>query len=830
MSRTTIDFGIDLGTTNSAIAVLRDVGTEVVKNNDNDETTPSAVWADKRGRLHVGRTARERSETDPENTCVEFKQRMGKIDPVKTLAGTPMTPEMLSAEVLKSLRANVTRRLGEDVRAAVITVPAAFDLSACDATRRAAELAGLVASPLLPEPTAAAHSYGFQATEENAMWLVYDLGGGTFDAAVIRLREGEFSVVRHAGDNFLGGKTIDWKIVDELLIPAAVARTSALDGLSRGDGRWNGSVAKLKLKAEIAKIELSLLDSVWIETELEDQRGRRHDFEYELRRADVERIAEPIAKRSINLCRDALNELGIGPADIEKVIMVGGQTAMPYLRERLADPVHGLGVPLEFDQDPMTVVARGAAIFAGGQPLEVDPSTVVIAPDAYTVRLEYPRVSPDVDPIVMGQVSGEGPLADLSVELVDQDSDPAWRSGRIRLTDRGNFSTSLWATRGKRHTYAIELVDATGRLLPVSPDRLTYTVGGVEEGPALGTTIAVGLDGNRMKPLIPQGAPLPARRVVVLRTTVTVQPGDPGGMLPVPVLEGVHARGDRNRRIGRIEVRAGEVARTVPAGSEVRLTIAIDTSRIIKASLEVPLLDQVFEHTINLNTESAPTFDELVEMSDLEMSRLGMVRERQRGLGSPLAEIHLARIDDEGLVPDVKALVAASRASQDEALAAHKRIIDLRVAVDAVEDELRWPELVEEAESIMAEARDFVNAHGSPTDRDNLPMYERRIADAVDSHDADLLRQRIGELQEHVVRMLDRGPTLQTMVFGELVHLRSQMRSPAQADRLIAEGNKAIDRGELERLRTINMQLQGLLDEQGAAGGGVRSLWSGVND
>jgi molecular chaperone DnaK len=829
MSRTTIDFGIDLGTTNSAIAVLRDVGTEVVKNGEGDETTPSAVWADKRGRLHVGRTARERSESDPANTCVEFKLRMGTIDPVKTLAGTPMTPEMLSAEVLKSLRANAEQRFGEEVRAAVITVPAAFDLSACDATRRAAEMAGLVASPLLPEPTAAAHSYGFQATDENAMWLVYDLGGGTFDAAVIRLREGEFSVVRHAGDKFLGGKLIDWKIVDELLIPAAVRAAPALSGLSRGDERWAGAVAKLKRQAETAKIELSLMDSVWVEAELEDERGRRHEFEYELRRGDVERIAEPIANRSINLCRDALRDLGIGPADIEKVLMVGGQTAMPYLRERLADPVHGLGVPLEFDQDPMTVVARGAAIFAGGQPLDVDPAAAVGAPNAYAVRLEYPRVSPDVDPIVMGQVSGEGPLSDLTVELVDQDSDPAWRSGRIRLTDRGNFSTSLWATRGKRHTYAIELADATGRPLPVSPDRLTYTVGGVEEGPVLGTTIAVGLDGNRMKPLIPQGTPLPARRVVVLRTTVTVQPGDPGGLLPVPVLEGVHARGDRNRRIGRIEVRAGEVARTVPAGSEVRLTVAIDTSRIIKASLEVPLLDQVFEHTINLATESAPSYAELAEMSDMELSRLAHVRDRQLGVGSPLAEIHLARIDDEGLVQDVAALVAASRASQDDALAAHKRIIDLRVAIDAVEDELRWPELVEEAESIMAEARDFVNAHGSRTDKDNLPMYERRIADAVESRDADLLRQRIGELQEHVVRMLDRGPALQTMIFGELVHLTDRMRSRAQADRLVAEGHKAIDRGELERLRTINMQLQGLLDDQGSAGG-PRSLWSGVND
>jgi molecular chaperone DnaK len=829
MSRTTIDYGIDLGTTNSAIAVLRDVGTEVVKNNDNDETTPSAVWADRRGRLHVGGTARERSESDPDHTCTEFKLRMGTVDPVKTLAGVPMTPEMLSAEVLKSLRADVRRRLGEDVRSAVITVPAAFDLSACDATRRAAELAGLHSAPLLPEPTAAAHSYGFQATDENAMWLVYDLGGGTFDAAVIRLREGEFSVVRHAGDNFLGGKVIDWKIVDELLIPAAVGAAPALAGLSRGDARWAGAVAKLKRQAETAKIHLSQSETAWIELELEDGRGRRHDFEYELRRADVERLAEPIIARSINLCRDALTRLGIGPADLEKVIMVGGPTAMPYLRERLADPALGLGAPLEFDQDPMTVVARGAAVFAGGQPLEADPHAVPPAPDAYRARLEYPRVSPDVDPIVMGRIEGPGPLAKLTVELVDQDGDPAWRSGKIRLTDRGGFSTTLWATRGRRHTYAIELADESGRLLPVTPDRLTYTVGGVEEGPVLGTTIAVGLDGNRMKPIVPQGTPLPARRVVSLRTTVTVQPGDTGSLLPVPVLEGVHARGDRNRRIGRIEVRAGDVARTLPAGSEVKLTVAIDTSRLITASLEVPLLDQVFEHTVNLATESAPTHAELTEMADAELGRLAEVRDRQRTAASPLAEIHLARIDDERLAQDATALVAASRASQDDALAAHKRLIDLRIAIDAVEDELRWPELVEEAEGVTAEIRDLVVAHGSESDRENLPMYERRITDAIESRDPDLLRQRLTELQEYALRLLDRGPVLQAMIFADLSERRSQMRSPSQADRLIAEGRKALDRGEPERLRTINMQLNGLLDATDTSGG-PRMPWSGVND
>jgi len=812
MAATTIDVGIDLGTTNSAAAILRGVHTEVVRNNDGEEITPSAVWADRHGRLHIGRSARERGSADPDNSCTEFKLRMGTLGVVKTLAGVPMTPEMLSAEVLKALRTDVSARTGEECTAAVITVPAAFDLSGCDATRRAAGLAGLRQSALLSEPAAAAHTYGFQADDRDATWLVYDLGGGTFDAAVIRLRDGEFSVVRHAGDNFLGGKLIDWRLVDELLIPAAVRELPELEGLDRGDPRWAGSAAILKSAAERAKIRLSRSDTAEVLVELRTPRGDRVEFDHTLHRADLERLAEPVVAKSVNLCRDALRGVGIGPGEVGKVIMVGGQTAMPYLRGRVAEE---LGIPLDFDEDPMTVVARGAAIFAGAQPLDAGAAVAEAPAGGYTVELAYPRIGPDSDPIVAGRVDGptDAP-GDLSVELVDPESHPAWRSGRIRLTARGHFSTSLWATRGRRHTYRIELSDATGTLLPVTPDHLTYTIGGIETDQTLATTVGIGLDGNRMAPLVEKGEALPTRRVLSLRTTTAVRRGQNGDMIRIPVLEGDHARGDRNRRIGRLEVRATDVERTVPAGSEVRLTVHIDASRLIHATVDVPLLDRAFEHTINLNTETAPGHGELSRRADAEMARLAAVRERQRAVNSPLAELHLARIDDERLAEETSTLVAAAKASPDDALAADKRIIDLRVALDAAEDELRWPELVEEAEAIVSEARDLIGANGSRNDRESLPGYERAIDEAVESRDADLLRQRIGELQQHVARVLDRGPVLQIILFNHLESQRADMRNPAQAARLIAEGRDAIDSGQSERLRTINPQLHDQLPRE----------------
>ncbi|MEV4477226.1 Hsp70 family protein [Nonomuraea sp. NPDC049504] len=817
MTRTTIDVGIDLGTTNSAVALLRGVHTEVIRNNDGDETTPSAIWIDRRDRLFVGRAARERSERDPENTCVEFKLRMGTAGQDKHFpaSGRTMTPEQMSAEVLSSLRSDVAARLGEEVRAAVITVPAAFDLSACEATRRAAGLAGLEHTRLIQEPTAAAHAYGFQATDENATWLVYDFGGGTFDAAVIRLRDGEFSVVGHCGDNFLGGKLLDWRVVEDLLIPAAVRQVPQLSGLARGNPRWRAAVATLKQAAELAKIRLSRAKTADVYVELADDTGQRFEFDHELSRADVERLAEPLVTRSVNLCRTALAELGAEPGDIEKVIMVGGQTAMPFLRERLADPRRGLGIPLDFGHDPMTVVASGAAIFAGAQALPDEWTAAAPEPGVYALRCEYPRISPDLDPVVIGRVSAPdgAAAAGMSVELVNDQSDPPWRSGRITLSRSGEFSSTLRAEHGRRNTFAVLLTDTTGTRHRLSPDRLTYTVGAVETEPMLTHAIGVGLVDNQVRELVERGARLPVRRTAPLRTTVSVQQGHSGGLIRIPVLEGERGRADRNRIIGRIEVSADQVARAVPAGSEVRLTIEIDASRLVKVSAFVPLLDQAFETTINLLSEPVIDHAELVLDADAERARHTALRDRCRSVENAVATLLLQRVDDEGMLEELDRTVQAALHSAEEVAHAAKALLDLQLALDAVEDELAWPELVRAAESLMTEVRDLVAAHGSPSDRDDLPLLEREIADAVRSRDGDLLRQRTDQLRDHALRVLDRAGVLQPLVFQDLTSLRKQMRHQARADRLIRDGEHARDTGEQERLRSINIELRSLLPE-----------------
>ena len=259
----------------------------------------------------------------------------------------------------------------------MITVPADFELPQCEATKRAAQIAGLTLSPLLQEPVAAALAYGFQSQSDKVFWLVYDFGGGTFDAAVIQVRDGAIEVVNHGGDNELGGKDIDWAIVDRLLVPA-LTKECKLTNFKRGNSKWRAAFAKLKWHAEEAKIALSRRKSFDIDVKFstEDNFPEPFQFEYELQQSEVATLAEPFIIKTINICKKTMTDKRLGSGNIEKVILVGGPTLTPYVRERLADSDEGLGIPLETKVDPTTVFVRGAAIFAGTQRLPGDEAAL----------------------------------------------------------------------------------------------------------------------------------------------------------------------------------------------------------------------------------------------------------------------------------------------------------------------------------------------------------------------------------------------------------------------------------------------------------------------
>src|SRR5579863_3426336 len=362
MLRTTVDFGIDLGTTNSEIAVVDKGRARTIKSVFLEEATPSVVRIDPKGTLTVGKRAYNMRAADDKNTYLKFKRLMGSQQVLTFEAsGRRMKPEELSAEVLKSLRQDVAREMGEEITAAVITIPALFEIPQCEATRRAAELAGITVSPLLQEPIAAALAYGFLAEGLDGFLLVYDLGGGTFDTSIIRSVDNRLRVVDHAGHNFLGGSDFDETLVDHFVL--VLRQEFGLRQLDRE--RDKAAYAKLLSQAEAAKIQLSSAETATVE--ILGGLGRSFpEFEavFEVTRAQYETLIEPDVVKTTSICKKLLEANRLSRKDMSRVILVGGPTLTPFVRAAVEEAV---GVKPEFKVDPITIVAQGAALFAASQ-------------------------------------------------------------------------------------------------------------------------------------------------------------------------------------------------------------------------------------------------------------------------------------------------------------------------------------------------------------------------------------------------------------------------------------------------------------------------------
>lgn len=812
--RTTIDYGIDLGTTNSSIAVLKGTEARVICNNEGASFTPSAVWIDKKGRLHVGRAAYRRVSNP--NQAVEFKLRMGKGEKERKIvfpdSGREMLPEELSAEVLKSLKADVRQSTGEEINAAVITVPAAFEVDQCDATRKAAELAGFVTSPLLQEPVAAALAYGFQSTSDNVFWMVYDFGGGTFDAAIIQVRDGVIQVVNHEGDNYLGGQRIDWDIVEKKLIPL-LTKQYKLTGFRRGGGNpeWIPAIAKLKIAAEDAKIEVCRKKKpsiVWIEDLLEVG-GQSIDFEYELTPNELQEIISPYVTRSINLCRKAMQEKRLSGQDIEKVLMVGGSTFIPWLRDRLKAE---FGIPLEFSFDPITVVACGAAIFAGTKRL--DTSEIEAPAGSFKLELEYEPMGFDTDLMVGGKVAHpeNAGMEGYTVEFVENKSQ--WRSGKIPLNTTGTFMTEVHAEKGYKCEFLIELCDPSGTQQSIIPDRFSYTVGIVITNPPLTHSIGVAMANNVPDFFFEKGTALPARCRHIHRTTSPLRKGQSGYLLKIPFIEGENTkRADRNDLIGHLEISPNEVKRDVPTGSEVEITISIDERRIITSKAYIPILDEEFEKLINFEKETE-TISELQESFERERKRLDETREKASTTDSLKAEKELARIDQEQITEEVQSLLEASEGDPGAAPQFQNRLVDLKVAIDEVEDAIEWPTLLEDARGQLEFARYWVNTHGDDDEKTNLKTLENDMQKAIDTGDPDILRRHTETINSLGMQVALRQPDIWISWLEYCEERQSSLQDVSQAERLFSQAHRAMNNNDLEGLKAAVRQLIALLPQE----------------
>ncbi|WP_281215299.1 molecular chaperone DnaK [Bacillus altitudinis] len=345
--------GIDLGTTNSCVAVLEGGEPKVIANAEGARTTPSVV-AFKNGERQVGEVAKRQSITNP-NTIMSVKRHMGTDYKVE-VEGKNYTPQEISAIILQHLKSYAEAYLGEEVTKAVITVPAYFNDAERQATKDAGKIAGLEVERIINEPTAAALAYGLDKTDEDQTILVYDLGGGTFDVSVLELGDGVFEVRSTAGDNRLGGDDFDQVIIDHL-----VTEFKKENGIDLSKDKM--ALQRLKDAAEKAKKDLSGVSSTQISLPFitAGDAGPLH-LELTLTRAKFEELSADLVERTMTPVRQSLKDAGLSASEIDKVILVGGSTRIPAVQEAIKKET---GKEPHKGVNPDEVVALGAAIQGG---------------------------------------------------------------------------------------------------------------------------------------------------------------------------------------------------------------------------------------------------------------------------------------------------------------------------------------------------------------------------------------------------------------------------------------------------------------------------------
>lgn len=625
-------YGIDLGTTNSAICKMENGEPTIKKTDTLKDTLPSCVSFTKKRVIKVGDSAYNDLRQDKsraskkmskisENVFLEFKRTMGLNTQYESKnMERSYSSEELSAEVLKALKSFVS---DDTINAAVITIPAKFKADQIAATKRAATMAGIEHCELLQEPIAASMTYGLSSTKKDGIWLVFDFGGGTFDAALLKVEDGIMQVKDTEGDNYLGGKNLDYAIVDEIIIPY-LEENYVIDEIMEDDTKKQILRDAMKFYAEQAKNQLSFKDKCDVTSQLEefgeDDEGNEIELDMVITQKQIESVVAPIFQKAIDICKNLIARNNLNGSDLDSLILVGGPTYSPVLRTMLKEQITS---NVDTSIDPMTAVAKGAALYASGidsdAKEEIKAGTIALdlAYESRTVELmEFVSAK-----LLKEECTGAIP-SKLFIELTRNDK--GWSSGKIEINEIGDV-IECQLMEGKANSFAIVAYDEKGVTIPCFPNEVNILqgIGGGEA--VLPYNIGLEVHDTDLKkdvfmPLkgLEKNQPIPAIGVRNgLKTPSQLRPGMMIDQLVIPIYQGENnAEGTSaiyNDHVFDVVITGDDVPALIPADSDLDITVKIDRSQMMTLEVTFPVIGETIEKEIDVKQRSGVDEDDLID-------------------------------------------------------------------------------------------------------------------------------------------------------------------------------------------------------------------------
>lgn len=604
------NYAIDLGTTNSCIAKFENGKIKVFKNIEGMEVIPSAVYINKKGKFVIGRKAIDKSIVESRDTSTEFKRLMGvKHKYAFDSSGIELTPAELSSEILKSLKEDVYRINGEIVENAVITVPAAFNSLQCESTYEAAKLAGFSNVVLLQEPIAAALAYGVDLEDEEK-YMIFDLGGGTLDVAIVSILDGNLKVLNHEGDNFLGGKDIDRVILENIILPEIKKKYAV--NLDDSNNRMYEKLVKFSEEAKkaMATTNTYTLDIFDVGV---DEDHEEIDIQIIVNSDLVNKAIMPILNRCIQVAEKAVINAGIKTEDIKEVLLVGGSTYLPTLRTEISNY---FSAPINTSKNPMTVVARGATLYASRLFVEDEYNRNDIS-----VQIEYDNIVSGSECNIMGKIINSSEIIEINVIRDDR----YWESGWKKINEN-YFDLDLELIDNTPNNFKIILKDSKGKeIIPFYSEFQIISKANIikSTNPLLPHTLSLEVDEEsttKLIRMIEKNNPIPARKIKKFKTSKAILPGSDNS-LAIKLWEGESDNPGLCEWVGNVYISGDDIKYPIPEGVEIEIDIAVDISRRITINVYIEYAD-VFKSDIKLYNQELLDIDKPLNRIKSEIKKL----------------------------------------------------------------------------------------------------------------------------------------------------------------------------------------------------------------